>query len=163
MGVLIALTAALALAACYTPELRDCTVSCDGPMQCASGQVCGTDQLCAAPEIAGRCRELAVDAGQVDARPDGPPTAALHVQVMGKGTVVVENRGTCSSGEPQRGDCVYDIALGIDQTVRAQQLQLDQVFLGWASETCRDEPAICTFPMIEPTMLVAKFGKPPGS
>jgi len=43
-------------AGCYSPELRDCAVSCASPDDCAPGQVCGSDAYCAAPEIAGTCR-----------------------------------------------------------------------------------------------------------
>jgi hypothetical protein len=162
MGVLIALTATLVFAGCYAPAIRDCTVRCDAPHDCASGQVCGDDGLCAAPEIAGQCAARALDAGGlVDARRDASATAQLHVLITGKGRVVVDGIGTCNSGDPQRGDCLYDIRLEVLQTVHAEQIQLDQAFLGWGSETCSDAPAICTFTMSEPTTVAARFGKPP--
>lgn len=184
MGVLagrraawVSMLAALAGAAgCYSPSLADCTVSCSGPSECASGQVCGTDGLCAAPEIAGRCAvppDAALDAGVVvdapiammidAAMPDAPPLPAmvrLRVQIVGKGRVVVDGRGTCSASMgPGGGDCAFDVARGVAQTVRATPVQIDQWFLSWTSPTCRGQSATCTFTPTGETLVVAQFGK----
>lgn len=167
---------------CYSPSLADCTVSCAGPSECASGQVCGNDGLCAAPEVAGRCMiapdagaDAALDAGviidapipvMIDAAvPDAPPppppkTVKLRVQIGGKGRVVVDGRGTCSaSAGPGGGDCTFDVARGAAQTVRAVPIQLDQRFLSWSSPTCRGQSATCTFTPAADTVVVAQFGK----
>jgi len=94
------------LAGCYQPSLRDCTVSCHAAGDCASGQICGSDGWCAAPDVAGTCGLIAdgatvdgsvvdgsvvdgpehdgpvadasnIDASRPDARPDAsPPDAA---------------------------------------------------------------------------------------
>jgi hypothetical protein len=69
------------LVGCYQPAIRDCTVTCEGQGDCASGQVCGTDGFCASPELAGHCAALRVpDARErADARPgaaDAKPGAA---------------------------------------------------------------------------------------
>ncbi|HET9622508.1 MAG TPA: hypothetical protein VFP84_14145, partial [Kofleriaceae bacterium] len=73
------LTVALAAGgACYSPELHDCTLSCATSADCAGGQVCGADKLCAAPATAGRCEQLATapDAGVPhDAGPARPDAA----------------------------------------------------------------------------------------
>lgn len=171
MGILIAVVIGLLLAACYAPRLRDCTVICDATSDCASGQVCGPDHLCATPDVAGRCADQGrgmadatpvdatpVDATSADARPDAPTTVKLRVEVMGKGSVVVDGRGTCSSREPQDGKCTYDIAPGVLQRASAIAIESDHVFLGWGTEPCSGQPAICTFTASAATTVVAKFG-----
>ncbi|TMQ19976.1 MAG: hypothetical protein E6J91_04855 [Deltaproteobacteria bacterium] len=170
MGVLAAVAAAaLALAGCYSPSVRDCTVSCSSPGDCASGQVCGSDGLCAAPEVAGRCRQL-VDAGVHGTRPpadpmrdagiDGPDataTVVLHVQITGKGAVFVDGLGACSSKDPQRGDCLFDVAPGVSQIVHAIPIASDQPFAMWTSMTCGDQGARCEFTPVADTTIVARF------
>ena len=108
-GILAAAVAALVLAGCYTPALRDCTVSCDAPGDCASGQVCGSDGMCAAPASPAtarwsrptrgpmRRRRPARCRGGIDARPDAMPSVRLTVQIMGKGSVVLGGATTCSA------------------------------------------------------------------
>lgn len=169
MGLLAAV-AALVLAGCYAPSFRDCTVSCAVPSDCAAGQVCGDDGLCAGPDVAGRCALDTVDAGTEDAAPrdgapaidaaapDGPPLVKLRVQIEGKGSVLVEGRGTCSSMDPSHGNCMYDIALGIAQRVQATQIDPDQSFLGWTSITCAGQGPICTFTPPVSLAIVARFG-----
>jgi len=167
MGVLkpLALAAAAsALGGCYAPTLRDCTVSCGSPAECASGQVCGADGMCAAPDRAGHCLAEGPDAGRPDgappidaAPPDTVPLVALRVRIEGKGSVVVDGRGTCSSEAPDKGDCMYDIARGVLQRARAIAIAPDQMFAGWTSATCRGGIAICAFTPAGPTAITAKF------
>lgn len=175
MGLLIrAALAALVLAGCYEPAIRDCTISCASPGDCATGQVCGSDGLCAAPEIAGQCRRAGVDAGpHDDARvsggpprdadppdaPDAPATVALHVQIMGTGAVLVDGVGTCSSKDAKHGDCVFDVAAGAALIAHAVQLAPDEVFTRWTSTTCADQGVRCAFTATAATALVARFGR----
>jgi hypothetical protein len=170
--------AALGLAGCYAPAVRDCTVSCDGPGDCASGQVCGRDGMCAAPEVAGRCAMVAPDAGtdtQIpmrdagvprdaapvpDARPDAMPTTVrLTVQIMGKGSVVLDGSTTCSSEAPQKGMCSYDVGSGVAITAQAMPIQLDQQFAMWTSMTCAGQGSRCTFTPTAVTTISARFDK----
>jgi len=160
LGALVALAAP---AGCYAPSLRDCTVSCEAASDCASGQVCGDDGLCAAPEVAGRCATIevdagtAVDAGAADAAPDGPPLVTLFVQIDGKGSVDVAGRGVCSS-EIQRGRCMYDIPLGVAQRVEAIAIDNKQPFVGWTSLACAGQGAVCTVvPLTTATTVVPRF------
>ncbi|HSN28352.1 MAG TPA: hypothetical protein VLT45_18835, partial [Kofleriaceae bacterium] len=44
--------AAALLAGCYSPDLRDCTVSCASSADCAGAQVCNASHLCAAQDVA---------------------------------------------------------------------------------------------------------------
>jgi hypothetical protein len=41
----------VAVTACYQPELRDCTVQCSAPTDCAGDQVCRADGWCAMPTV----------------------------------------------------------------------------------------------------------------
>jgi hypothetical protein len=166
LAVAIAGLGALAASTgCYAPSLRDCTVSCESAGDCASGQVCGSDGLCAAPEAAGHCATAEVDAGDADASPpgdaavpDAPKLVALHVQVDGKVSIEVAGLGVCSSKDPSHGRCMYDIALGIAQRVDAIAVEPDQQFAGWTSPTCAGQGAVCTFvPLTMLTSVVAKF------
>ncbi|HEX3481612.1 MAG TPA: hypothetical protein VHT91_41660 [Kofleriaceae bacterium] len=168
MGVLVGIAAAagLALAACYSPSLRDCTVSCGSASDCASGQVCGADGMCASPAVAGRCRTL-VDAGNPDgpspphpdaALPDAARTIRLTVQIMGKGSVVVEGVGACSSQDPDKGNCMYDVVPGAPLAAQANPITPTDVFAAWSSVTCAGQGARCQFTPVMPTMIAARFG-----
>jgi hypothetical protein len=155
MGILTRMLVAdlAALAGCYAPAVRDCTVSCASRDDCVRGQLCGSDGYCAAPQMAGRCGGIVADAGL----PDAAPLVSLRVQVTGRGNVIVEGRGTCSSLDPQHGDCTYDIPLHVTQRVDAVAIQQDHAFLGWTSMTCNGEGASCTFTMGAATNIAAKF------
>lgn len=166
MGVLACAVAAalVALAGCYAPSLRDCTVSCASQRDCADGQVCGSDGLCASPGVAGHCASPAPDAGPGrDAAPndaavaDAPATISLRVQVIGMGSITVDDHGVCSSQDPQHGDCTYEIAPRVAQSVHALPIQPDQVFEKWTSATCSGQGASCTFTPSAATAIAAKF------
>jgi hypothetical protein len=162
MGILGRMFAAglAALAGCYSPAVRDCTVSCEAPGDCVSGQICGSDGFCAAPRMAGRCGAMAmIDAGSpLDAAPpDGSSLVSLHVQIMGVGSVLVAGHGICSSAGSQRGDCMYELPANVSQTVFATPIQLDQVFTSWTSLICGGQNASCTFTPVAATTIVAKF------
>ncbi len=173
MGVLgVAAAAGLALAGCYSPSLRDCTVSCGSAGDCATGQVCGADGMCASPAVAGHCGR-GVDAGipdatirpdaapPRDAAPDAPPDAGrtirLTVQIMGKGSVTVDGAGTCSSQEPDRGSCMYDVVVGVPLTAQANPIAASDVFTMWSSIACAGQGAHCVFTPVAATVITARF------
>ena len=159
-GTLAAGLAALALAGCYSPTILDCTVSCKSPEECVGGQICGKDGLCAAPELAGRCkglRDAALPHDTSASGSDGSAIVSLHVQVTGKGSVFVEGLGNCSSVDLQHGDCTFSIPLGVAQTVQALAIQSDQSFASWTSVTCNGLNARCTFIPVAATTIAAKF------
>lgn len=163
MGVLagIAAVAGVVLAGCYSPSLRDCTVSCGSAGDCATGQVCGADGMCASPAVAGRCAAR-VDAGHDAALADAPPdvgrTVRLTVQVMGKGSVTVEGIGTCSSQDPDHGNCVYNVVPGAPLTAEATSITTSDVFAMWSSSTCAGQGARCQFTPVIATVIAARFG-----
>jgi hypothetical protein len=177
MGVLgVAAAAGLALAGCYSPSLRDCTVSCGSTGDCATGQLCGADGMCASPAAAGHCamvdarpadavlhsdaappHDAGLDGG-LDAPSDAGRTVRLTVQVMGKGSVVVEGAGTCSSQDPDKGNCMYDVAAGVPLTAQAMAITGTDGFMMWSSITCAGQGVRCVFTPIAPTMITARFG-----
>lgn len=169
MGLLagIAAAAGLALAGCYSPSLRDCTVSCGSASDCATDQVCGADGMCASPAVAGQCAARVdaghdaparLDAALADAPPDMGRTIRLTVQVMGKGSVTVEGIGTCSSQDPDRGNCVYDVVAGAPLIAQASPLTMNDAFAMWSSATCAGQGARCQFTPVIPTVIAARFG-----
>lgn len=168
MGVLAGIAAAgLVLAGCYSPALRDCTVSCGSAGDCATGQVCGADGMCASPAVAGRCS--LVDAGTLDGPvhhdaglPDAPPDAArtvrLTVQIMGKGSVTIPGVGGCSSQDPDKGNCMYDVVPGVPLTAQAMPIAPTDAFAMWTSITCAGQGARCQFTPVSATVIAARFG-----
>lgn len=177
MGLLARSAAAIVMLAsgCYSPDVRDCTVLCSAVTDCATGQICGSDHLCASPEIAGQCSTLPHDAGAgdrdggmadaklpVDAMPDAPPdaapTAVLHVQIEGQGRVTVEGVGMCDAAGPQMGNCMFVVALAAELTATAVDYP-GWTFDKWTTVPCITEPRICTFTPIAMTDLTAKFRK----
>ena len=168
------------LAGCYQPTLRDCTVSCRGADECASGQVCGSDGWCAAPDVAGTCG-LVVDGAAADAaRTDGPlvdgplvdgarldargpdaradarpvdaPGAVLHVLISGKGKVSVDPLGVACTAPP--GDCTYGASSGDDVTLTATATDGGHHFVDWSTANCQGMGASCTVTITAPTTTV---------
>lgn len=176
LGRSTAFTLSLA-SACYSPDLRDCTVSCTAANDCASGQVCGSDRFCASPELAGRCATLPTDDGGTpippmhdagaivdgesvtppDAPPDAPATKQLHIKVDGQGGVSVLGVGLCDSAPPQKGDCRFDVYLAAPLHAEAYP-HLGWRFDKWTDGPCKnDESQTCDFTPAAPTNLDAKF------
>ena len=180
MAVLRAALACSLLAACYSPEVRDCTVSCASPDDCAAGQMCGADGMCASPERAGHCfaqpeivddagvadgdaRDGAVDApvmvdAAVDARPDAPPpTVDLHVKISGRGRVVAPGIA-CDSEPPDHGDCHFTVLAGATLTLFAWP-HVGQSFDKWQGGPCAGQDASCTFTPSSSVTAAVKFEK----
>lgn len=164
LGKVAAPTLAL-LASCYEPQLVDCTIRCAGESDCASGQVCGTDHFCAAPDVADHCASVTAttDAGVVadgakldastDAPPDAPTQGQLRVQIEGgKGSVTVQGIGTCTD------DCTYSVPLHMPLSAHAAGID-NWRFDKWTAGPCMGQLANCAF---TPTLVVgvtAKFRK----
>ena len=181
MGLLGSSTAftLLLASACYSPDLRDCTVSCTAANDCASGQVCGSDRFCASPELAGRCASLPTDDGgtpippnrdagvadaetvaPVDAPPDAPPapeTRMVHIRIDGQGGVSLTGVGVCDSAPPQAGDCTFDVILSAQVHAEAYP-HFNWRFDKWTQGPCDgDESRDCDFTSSGTTNLNAKF------
>lgn len=155
-------------AGCYEPELRDCTIACSAETDCASGQVCGTDGMCAAPDVAGRCAErpAMIDAGVIvdgakplpDARPDATPLpdaptqGKLTVNIEGRGRVTVMGIGTCND------NCTYTVPLTTSLTAQADPLA-EWRFEKWTQGPCAGQLATCNFSSTIAVTISAKFKK----
>lgn len=169
-GTLVALV--MAGTACYSPDLRDCTVACKTAGDCADSQVCGADQFCASPDVAGRCstggarRDASIGASTEDggtpidgaippdAPPDAPTEGVLTISIGGHGRVIVQNVGTC---EFQASPCQYVVPLDQDVILAAfpsNGWELDE----WNAGPCtgNDSPA-CVFPPSLTMVAGAKF------
>ncbi len=149
----------LAIAGCYSPAERDCTVTCSAAKDCIGGQVCGKDHYCAAPDVAGRCStaDAAVtpDAHHDDTSADAPKTVyvGLTVNIGGAGRVSVEGIATCSM--PM---CMFQVPAGEPITLTAVQAQPDKMFQMWqnACASAGTQPT-CALTPTEPTKVGAKF------
>jgi hypothetical protein len=154
-----ALLAVVVLAGCYTPELRDCTVTCASAADCAGDQVCGRDAYCAAPELAGRCADLGTNpdaslpAPDASTPPDaGPMPAMLKVEISGMGRVDVPGHPTCVISP-----CFYLVAVGQQLALTASP-EDDFRFDKWEGAPCANQPAACTATAVAPvTAVKARF------
>lgn len=172
MGILrssVALTAVLA-GGCYSPELRDCTLTCSSASDCADGQLCGADHFCAAPEIAGHCsslpgdatgsdRDAGVDAPKiVDAASDAATHVALMISIEGQGRASVGS-ATCDQAAPQNGMCVISVPINQPVTVAATGYP-GWRFDKWTTAVCASVPiTLCTFSPSAATPVGLKFKK----
>jgi hypothetical protein len=167
MALLSRAVALACLSACYSPDLRDCAVTCASSSDCAGTQVCGADHFCAVPELAGSCARQLPDGGAADAPrdagdtppadahevpvdaapPDAPPTGMLHLTVMGHGELVAGSH-SCT------GDCTYQVPLVTIDVVAVGHG--DQVLDKWTQGPCAgSHSTTCT--VTPPVTVAAKF------
>ena len=185
MGLVAAAVAAMALAGCYDPALRDCTVACVAIHDCADGQSCSAG-MCAGPGVTCAVQSVDSDGGvAAPADADGapgdapavahdapatPPDAAaqdtLRVLIAGKGQVVVDGVGTCTSsdntqgdaqGDAQGGDCTYQVPAGVQVTAHAQATDNGHPFDKWTDAICKTQPGTCVFTPLPLTAITAHF------
>jgi hypothetical protein len=151
----------VALAGCYDPSLRDCTVTCHAAGECATGQVCGADGYCAAPSVAGTCTApdahasidapiAIVDSG-FDAAPPDAPGAQLHITITGKGKVVDSTSTITCSAPP--GDCLFGAEPGAMITLTAIGMG-SHPFNDWTTANCMGMGASCTVTIVAPVTTV---------
>jgi hypothetical protein len=158
---------------CYSPELRDCAMSCVSSADCAPEQVCGTDRMCSSPELAGRCAgpNVATDAGvdattpivvdapiMVDAPPpiDAAPQRILRIALAGRGGVTVAGIGMCHYTATTL-PCELVVPAGMPMSLEAVP-DPDNRFDKWESGPCMGQDETCTFiPTLLVTDVKAKF------
>lgn len=168
----IAAVSLVVTTSCYSPELRDCAVSCASSSDCAPDQVCGTDRVCASPEIAGRCAsrtsDAAVDtpgdaaadarsdAAPIDAAIDAPAQLALQIEISNRGAVTVAGIGTCPFTAPLH-ICTFAMPPGVLAQLVAEP-DPDYRFDKWEAGPCVGEDETCAFvPTLPVTSVKAKF------
>ncbi len=139
-----AVLAVLTVGGCYSPEVRDCTVSCGAPTDCMGNQVCGAHGFCATEGVA--CSASMVDAG-IDAAPE---TITLRVKVNGTGKIVVAGIGECDDSE-----CMWQVPRA-PVHLQAVQTDDDKPFERWVM-TCTGTTPTCTFTPTAATTVEAKF------
>ena len=168
MAILKLLALAAGLTGCYSPELRDCAVTCAADSDCGPGQVCGGDQMCAAPEIAGHCNQrptpdaavpdaAVADAAVADAAsPDAfVPLGILQIGIKGKGRVEVAGIGSCSDAAPDHA-CTFTVPIGIPRVLHAVP-GADFVFDKWEPGACTGGTPTCTVTPTAFTLATARF------
>ena len=157
---LLRIALALAVTACYAPDIRDCTLACAADTDCVTGQVCTADHWCAAPALSSGCGELARDAGAdssrdarpADARPDAEvDIISLHIHIDGQGFVVVTAGPTCDAS-----DCTFAIPKGVPAILTAMP-HGNHPFERWTSPVCMDAPTACAFTPTTNVTVSAKF------
>jgi len=162
MDVLRLLAAALlAPVACYEPHLASCTVRCSSADDCAPGQQCSAQGLCAAPGRACPGPDgTPIDAPPLDARMDAPidarPKVQLHVRVNDGGAVEVVGVETCDATGPDQGDCRFDVAPDMELELRAvphSGFRFDR----WTSEACSTAGMTCLLTPLAPIEVRARF------
>ncbi|MBA3454266.1 MAG: hypothetical protein H0T42_14330 [Deltaproteobacteria bacterium] len=169
MAVLILSLAGVALVTgCYSPELRDCAVSCVTSSDCAPDQVCGSDRMCAAPALAGRCAgsmlpidaavdapiTIVVDAPMVDAAPpiDASTARFLVIENNGRGGVAVAGIGICHHTSPTH-PCTFEVVAGVLISLEAVA-DSDYRFDKWESGPCIGQDETCS---LAPLQLVTEI------
>jgi hypothetical protein len=126
----------LALAGCYAPEARDCTLSCSAAKDCVNGQVCGADHFCAAPGVAGHCSMTDAGPPPIDAPTEHDIT--LTISIMGNGAVAVDGFAACTMDM-----CMVKLPIGVARTLTAQQTKPDKQFQMWM-DGCSGAMPTCT-------------------
>jgi len=131
--------AALALSACYAPDLPPCTVTCGPSSPCPADLSCGADHFCHA---------------------DGDDTtcsATLSVQVNGAGHVTSMPSGIDCTGGGSGDGCGGPFAVGTSITL-TQNHGNDVMFAHWGGDACGGSMAqTCTFTIEMPMTVAATF------
>ncbi|MEO8699952.1 MAG: hypothetical protein ABI867_07905 [Kofleriaceae bacterium] len=150
--------AALTLAGCYSPELRDCAVACTSAADCAGDQVCSDDQLCVSPDLASQCSEL-LDAGEAhDAAipPDSSAMVDLRVEVAGKGRIDLSTGASCDDSAPMH-ICTFSVERNAALVLTAVP-DASATFERWESLACGGQDATCDLtPALPLTAVKGKF------
>ncbi len=137
------------LAGCFSPDLRDCTVTCAGTDEC------GGDQICAG----GFCRAEGATcqgSGSGSGSDPAPTKVTLRVDVTGEGKVVVAGVGTCSTADPNEGHCSFMVPQGAHIQLDAMRLE-DTDFDRWTTSNCEGHDPSCMLTLTTETFVGAKF------
>ncbi|MEP6863027.1 MAG: hypothetical protein ABJE66_20540 [Deltaproteobacteria bacterium] len=150
----------LSCAACYAPDVPECTLACTADADCVNGQACTGDGYCAASP-ATQCvqREAMPDGASVGSGSgtgsgtgsgSGTTTVSVHVTVDGNGTV------TASTGLMCTNDCTFQVDKAVPMTLTAMPSSTHQAFDSW-SGACATQPALCHVTPNAAITIGAKF------
>jgi hypothetical protein len=134
-----------ALAGCYSPEVKDCSVMCESPYDCGGGQVCGSDGMCASSKLAGHCADLGLTA------------LSLSIVIDGSGRVAVDELGACDSDTAPHHTCTFTVMARTTRTLSALANNEEHPFQSWAQACTGTSPSCSVVPVISPTLVEAKF------
>jgi hypothetical protein len=173
-----ALVVAVALAGCYQPDVRDCTIACSFATDCADGQKCGSDGWCASPKVAGTCDErrenpdamppdaeppIEIDASVPDAaEPDAMPDVVvkLTVAVHGRGRVHISPLDEdCIGMNNETVEC-GPFMLGFESVQHLVPFEEGggSQWAGWTTSNCAAFENECTLTLVDAaTYVAAKF------
>lgn len=187
MELLKTFAVAVALAGCYSPDLRDCAVFCSAETDCGPGQVCGSDGMCAAPAVAGQCGQMiqphdgapgdaAVPPGDgprldafVPPPPDAfvpppdafipPPDAQMFVNLV----VVIKDKGrvdVAGIGSCTDMSPMHTCTFSVPAGIPRTLHAVpgeDRVFDKWEAGVCIGSNPTCVFTPTAPSLATAKF------
>jgi hypothetical protein len=142
MAVLTLLT--VVLAACYSPDVRDCSVTCATADDCIDGQTCSTG-LCATPGIT--CK---LPVAPPVPTPPAPNTIAITVTIAGHGSVALDGVTMCDAGA-----CTEMIDSGVSVALTASPMPH---FVGWTG-ACQGPDPTCVLVPIDTLFVGALFDK----
>jgi hypothetical protein len=129
--------AALALSACYSPQLPRCEVTCGSNSPCPADLTCGSDSYCHAADDTAACH------------------AVLTVIVHGDGVVSSNPAGIACT--PLSPSCQQEFTGGTSITLSASALGTGE-FAQWNGDACAGltQPT-CTFPLEISMSMTATF------
>ena len=173
---LLARAVLLLLPACYAPRSA-IAPSLRRRIGLRRRPVCGTDQFCASPQVAGNCaipdaNEPDLDAGTrdagprdaaprdaaVDARPpvDAQVRVELHLITNGLGRITASGVGACDELGSTEGDCRFSVTIPRSIDLAATP-HIGWKFDKWDEGPCPRNSPTCTFEMTTATRAKAKF------
>ena len=130
-----AILAITALAACYSPQLKPCSIHCTGTEACPDDLTCQADHFCHAPDDAAVC----------------PTKYAVSVQKAGSGA----GRVTSAQGTDCGAVCTTLVSAGAQVTLAATP-DPGSLFAGW-SGACTADP--CTLVVTSDVVVGATFDR----
>ncbi|HLL23742.1 MAG TPA: hypothetical protein VK427_16500 [Kofleriaceae bacterium] len=144
--------------ACYSPDIRECAVTCANADDCAPGQSCGGDGLCASEGVT--CSAIASTDAGVDGAgtpPDAatPATVKLVVRIDGRGDVKIPSVGDCEGGNGQ-SQCMFDVKTGVAITLQVMPKN-NWMFVRWEDACLGQSTAACTLTPTAALQVRARF------
>jgi hypothetical protein len=157
VGILRArLAIALAVAGCYSPDVRDCALPCATSADCAQDQICGSDKMCTSSAVSCESANSDVDAGAgggaIDAMPSPPGMVPVTVTITGTGNVMIGGVNCMSTS------CTVQLAQGMPAMAMAMAKNGD-MFTSWTSTVCAGQPMNCMFTPTGATEIAVLFSK----
>ncbi len=145
-------------AACYSPDLPSCTVTCESDADCGDGQRCSR-HVCSRENV--RCdgdpsgTDAAVVVEDSPLEPDAPsaPQTMLRIKIMEMGLVHIPGEADCDEM-----DCSYSVDRDVPLTLEAEPLD-NRFFEKWEDACSGLLPSCTVTPSGFETRVTARFKK----